>query len=365
MCSRVGHLALVALVATALCGVGARRAFAQAPEPAEKPASAQPPAPAWRISGLVFGDYYYFAQDHDERFDGQSGFWLRRGYLTYDHNLAPNLATRFRLEVNSNGRMAGGSLTPFLKDAYLRWNYRGAHQAFIGMQPTPTLEVIDGVWGLRYVEKVPADLYRFDSTRDLGVGFTGPVNRAGTIRYSALVGNDSGTGSETDGKMAVRLSARYDTNPGIFLEGSYWYADRPMGADRQAVQAFAAYRHARGRVGLNYVWHERKQAANDLPRAETTVVSAFAVLDLKPRKVSVFARLDRAVDPPADATVDYLPISTASPFTFGLLGAEYRLTSSVFFSPNAEFVRYGTPERPTVARPRNDVVLRASFHWVW
>jgi len=359
---RLSRPALAVVLVTFLAAAGPGRAEAQPAGPEQK---AEPPAPAWKISGLVFGDFYLFAQDHDERFDGQSGFWLRRGYLTYDHTLAPTLATRFRLEVNSDGKMAGGSLTPFVKDAYLRWSYRKGHQAFVGLQPTPTLETIDGVWGLRYVERVAADLYRFDTTRDLGVGVTGSLNAGGTVRYAAQIGNDSGTASETDGKMAIRLAARYDTNPGLFVEGSYWHADRAGGADREALQVFAAYRHARGRAAVNLVRHERDAAPGSLPAVETSVVSGFGVLEVRPGRLSVFARLDRVFDPLPDGGIDYLPISTASPFTFGLFGVEYRPAPSVWLAPNLEFVRYGTPRDGAAARPRNDVVVRASFHWAW
>jgi hypothetical protein len=363
--SQAGRLALaVAVVIIVLSSVAVGPVLAQGSEPGQKPAP-PPPAPAWKISGLAFGDYYYFSGQHDEKFDGQSGFWLRRAFFTYDHTLAPALVTRFRLEVNSNGKMAGGgNLTPFLKDAYLRWTYRGTHQATLGIQPTPTIETIDGVWGLRYVERVAADLYRFDTTRDFGLGLTGAVNGARTIRYAAQVGNDSGTTSETDGRMAVRLAARYDTNPGIFVEGAYWHADRPAGADREGVQLFAAYRGVRGRAALNVVRHER-QAGGGLAEISTSVLSGFGVVELTPGRLSVFARLDRVFDPLPDGGIDYLPISTVSPFTFGLAGVEYRLLPMVSIAPNVEFVRYGAPAAAGSPRPRNDLVARASFYWVW
>ena len=48
-----------------------------------------PPAyPSWKITGLVFGDYYAFFDHHDPRWDGQHGFWIRRGYLTYEHTFS-------------------------------------------------------------------------------------------------------------------------------------------------------------------------------------------------------------------------------------------------------------------------------------
>ena len=120
-----------------------------------------PPPPAWRISGYMFGDYYYFQDDHDSKFIDQSGFWFRRIYLTYDHNLGPKFATRLRFEVNSPGNMTSSALTPYVKDASLRWTYHGTHQAWFGIFPTPTFEFIEGFWGLRHIEKTPADLYRY------------------------------------------------------------------------------------------------------------------------------------------------------------------------------------------------------------
>src|SRR5678815_3452026 len=72
------------------------------------PAAAAPP---WRISGLVFGDYYYFAESPQAAFEKQHGLWLRRGYFTYDHTFSPAVTTRFRLEVNSNGRLVSPAVS--------------------------------------------------------------------------------------------------------------------------------------------------------------------------------------------------------------------------------------------------------------
>ena len=78
---------------------------------AQAPASPPPsPAPAtpYKFSGLVFGDYYYFNQSHDPKWQGQQGFWLRRIFFTFDYTFTPKVSTRFRLEANSDGQLAGG-----------------------------------------------------------------------------------------------------------------------------------------------------------------------------------------------------------------------------------------------------------------
>jgi hypothetical protein len=151
------------------------------PDPPPPP----PPAPPWRISGLVFGDYYSFPQHHLATFEDQHGFWLRRAYFTYDHTFTPVITTRLRLEMNSNGKMAGGSLTPYVKDAYVKWTFWGRQQLTLGIQPSLSFDFLEGV-GLRHIEKTPMDLYRMDSSRDTGLTMAGPINEAATIRYAAV-----------------------------------------------------------------------------------------------------------------------------------------------------------------------------------
>jgi hypothetical protein len=89
------------------------------------------------------------------------------------------------------------------------------------------------------------------------------------------------------------------------------------------------------------------------------------VWDIKKQKASVFARVDRFSDPCADCSgIDYLPIDTKEAFTTTIAGFEYYIHPSVRFSPNFEFVKYSDPPAGTTA-PKDDVVARLTFYWVW
>jgi len=82
------------------------------------------------------------------------------------------------------------------------------------------------------------------------------------------------------------------------------------------------------------------------------------VADLKPQKLSLFARIDRYNDPCPDCSgIDYLPIDTSAKFTMFLAGAEYYLIPAVRFSPNVEWVAYGTPAQPGSPAPKDDIGL--------
>jgi hypothetical protein len=369
MCSkdRIWRAVMMAVMATAFLCAGAPPAAAQGVSSQPPDQQAPPAAPPYKFSGLVFGDYYYFAQHHDEKWEEQQGFWIRRVYFTSDYTFSPKVTTRFRLEMNSNGKLAGAALTPYVKDAYLRWTFYGRQQFTFGLHPSLTLDYVDTFWGLRHVEKTPLDLYRWDSTRDTGVAVGGPLNGANTVKYSVQFGNDSGTGSETDTFKALRVAARYEPKAGLTVEGLYGHFARALDADRTLAQVFAGYRASRGRAGVQYSYQKRRAAdGSDSPDAELDVYSGYAVIDIKPQKLSMFARVDRHADPCPDcAIIDYLPIAADAPFTLVLTGVEYYVIPSVRFSPNVEWVSYSAPEKAGVPTPRDDLVLRATFYWVW
>jgi len=332
------------------------------------PPAPPPPAPPYKFSGLVFGDYYYFSDHHDSKWESQQGFWMRRAYFTYDHTFSPRITTRFRLEVNSNGRLAGGSITPYVKDAYLRWTYYGRQHVTLGIQPTLSFEFVETFWGLRHIEKTPLDLYRWDSSRDFGVTASGPLNEANTIKYSAQFGNESGSNAETDKFKAYRFAARYETPAGFSVEGTFSQFNRDKNADSFTAQAFAGYRVKRGRVGFQYSYQNRQAAEGSTAEdVEQDLVSVFGVWDPKPQKFSAFLRLDFYDDPCGLGCIgiDYLPISGDARFTTTIAGIEYYIHPSVRFSPNVEWVTYGTPGQAGVSTPGDDIVARATFFWTW
>jgi hypothetical protein len=346
-------------------------------EPVPDPPPAPPPAPPWRISGLVFGDYYNVTSTHLESanpsWKDQNGFWIRRIYFTYDYNLNSKITTRFRLEANSNGKLAGGSLTPYIKDAYVRWTYYGRQMVFLGIAPSASFNWEEGFWGLRHIEKTPIDFYRLDGSRDFVLSFEGPLPVTG-LNYTAQYGNNSGQNSETDKYKAYRFEMRYDINPGIALEGFYGKFEQPLGRDQQMYKVFGGYRRKLGRAAVSYVRKdiESGSAAKDT-RIEVT--SAFGVLDFAPRKAprtSIFARFDwakgnnnKTLETGVSGVdgIDYMPISNQHDFTFGLAGAEFFVHPNFRISPNVEFVSYGDGPQVSGSDIKNDVIWRATFYW--
>jgi hypothetical protein len=355
---RVRFVAVISILSAAGQGLVPRQASAQGSQ------APSPPAATYKFSGLAFGDFYDFVSNHQASFNAQNGFWFRRIYFTYDQTLTPKIAMRWRLDMPSNGTMTSTSLTPFVKDAWIRWTFVGRQQLTIGIQPTASIEFIDTFWGLRHVEKTAGDLYKLDSTRDFGISLAGPINKTGTAKYVAQFGNDSSGNSETDKNKALRISVRYETSPGFVVEGFFGLFSKPLGADRTTWQGFAGYQHKMGRVGFQYVYQQRKAASNtNLGDVNLHVYSGFGVYHLKPQKVSIFARVDRFSDPIPDGKIDYLPIDQKEPFTFAVTGLEFYVLPTFRIGPNIEYVKYSATK--SAEQPKDDVVARVTFYWTW
>ena len=337
--------------------------------------------PSGKFSGLMFGDYYWYYERHRDDIsdtdptviEGQHGLWFRRIYFAYDYSFTDKLTTRFRLEANSNGDFVGGDLVPYVKDAYLRWTYAKSQRLTLGIHPTVTFDWLDGFWGLRHIEKTPADLYRIDSSRDFGFSFDGPTPVEG-LTYAAQFGNESGNSSETQEGKIVRFESRYEGHPKVALEGFYSFGRRPASGNRHTAQGVAGYRTDVLRVGAQYLWQNRQSGVDDLADQTIGIWSGFAVWEFLPKKANAFFRLDDVTGHlgdletglPGGDGIDYWVLSPQSPFKTWIFGGEWYVHPAVRLSPNIEIVRYDDDPDP-VTRPgrRQDSMFRLTFFWTF
>jgi hypothetical protein len=198
----------------------------------------QEPAPSGqiKISGILFGDYFYNAWRDTAIANGGtvkniatggtrdfSGFQFRRIYLTFDDDVSENISLRFRLEDDQIAVASGGTNNLFVKDASLKWKniFFGSDLAF-GEQPTP-LEISEAAWGYRSLEKVQLDLRGIVTTRDLGLSLRGRIDGGGNYNYWVIAGNNSNTGVESDKykRYYASFQAKPFTNFQIWVYGDY------------------------------------------------------------------------------------------------------------------------------------------------
>ena len=311
-----------------------------------------------KISGYMFGDYYYVAAHHDSAVDGKNGFWFRRIYFAYDKKLSDVFSVRLRTEMAHPGDFTSSSTAvPFVKDAYLSWKI-GKNTLLLGISSTPTWGVVEKVWGYRSVEKTPLDLHKFGSSRDFGVALKGNLDSDGKFKYHAMIGNGNSNKSETnDGKKAM-LSLGFYSTKAISIEVYCDLNDKPERNDI-TLQGFAVYQTGKAKFGVQFARQTRKvEVGKDVTLSVGSLFCVAKVAD----KTSLFARVDRMFDPNPDGhKISYIPFDNTAKSTFLVAGLDFSPHKDVHLMPNVEVVLY--EKNDAGVKPDTDLIPRLSFYY--
>lgn len=191
---------------------------------------------AGKLSGLMFGDYFYNAvrdtgiARHSNVANGGAkdlnGIQFRRIYLTYDHEISAKFLGRLRLEADNVSTLKDDRIGVFVKDAYLRWRniFEGSDLLF-GIQPTPAFDVSESAWNYRSLEKTIMDLRGIVSSRDVAVSLKGMLDEGGAVNYWVMLGNGSGNRGETDKYKRIYLNLHLKPSPRLQINA---YGDLRM-----------------------------------------------------------------------------------------------------------------------------------------
>lgn len=310
------------------------------------------------LSGLVFGDAYWVAGDHNETLEGENGFWIRRVFLTFDQRLSEHLSARLRFEANSVGDfVSSGQIEPFVKEAWVRWSGK-SQNLILGLQPVPTYEVVDKAWGYRALEKTALDLQRFGPTRDAGIGASGRLDAANHWRYHALLGNGTGAPNENDEGKKAYLALGYFPSDQWQFEVYGAFDNRPGDTNRTTFQFFLGYQGSWGRVGA-LAGHQTRDAGST--RTNLDVASIWGVRKLSDQ-LNLIVRFDKMFDPnPEAGRIPFFTFDPRAKSSLAIVGVDYKLEKSLSLIPNLEYVFYdevsGSPALD------DDLFVRLTFFW--
>lgn len=315
-------------------------------------ASAQEDITDWlSVGGLLFGDLYHVVSHRTEEGEGATGVVVRRGYLTFDGDFSEQLFGRLRFEVNQAGEFETYTFSVDFKDLYLGWNV-GHQRLLFGLSPTPTFDLFESIWGLRYMLRTPMDL-QGEPSRDTGISAKGPLNAAGTLSYRAMVGagtnfgNESGDGRRWMGALTWKPSSSWT------LEGYADYERLPGSVDHRTLQAFLAYQTEPLRWSLLYSHQDRQ---DDPP---LKLASAFVVGRVGAR-TNLVARVDRLFEPsPRGDNIAYIPFDPTARATFFIAGVEFLINEHLRIAPNAYVTTYDRNDQGV--RPTTDFALRLAL----
>ncbi|MDH4036457.1 MAG: hypothetical protein OEX18_00880 [Candidatus Krumholzibacteria bacterium] len=313
-----------------------------------------------KFGALVFGDYYYFVEEHDSATAEQNGFWIRRVNLTWDEKFDDAFSARLRIETASPGDFLPDNqdvMITYMKDAWIRWKHNN-QSLYLGLTQNPSHSFIEEFWGYRHLEKIPGELQGFYGSRDMGLAAQGSLGASKKLGYHVMVGNGTGTRNELDGRKKISGEARYSFTSALVAEVYADYEDRAGNTDRVTLRGFLGYKKEKFRAGAEYVQQTRDQENAD--SYDLGVISGFAAGQVA-EKVWLLGRVDRAMDPGASKPgAPYFPMTSEVPSTFILAGVELVARENITFTPNVEVALYDAPEdgSPT---PKNDVVARVTF----
>ncbi|MCB2205432.1 hypothetical protein KQI65_11850 [bacterium] len=318
-----------------------------------------------KLSGLMFGDFFYYMDAMDEADKDMNGVQFRRIYITTDYAINSTFSTRFRLEADQSAKASNGKISVFVKDAFLKWKgvFAGS-DLVVGMSPTPAFSVSEDAWGYRALEKTIMDLNKVVSSRDLGIDLKGKLDGSGMVRYWLKFGNNSGNTPETDkykryyGMVQVKptdefqftLYADYASSPQVSDSISNTMKDNGALVTAGFVNYKVKDSFSVGVEGF-YKSHANNYYAasgEELTAQAGFGVSAFAWVALS-EDFRLVGRYD-TYDPNADA-------DRGDDVRSLLLAAlDYRAASNVSFMPGVEVLSREGMEN-------SDVIPRVTFLW--
>jgi hypothetical protein len=341
----------------------------------------EPDFPRGRISGYLFGDYYYnmdgleghaynsSGSDSGKAYiDGATsangtpnnitrdlnGIAIRRIYFQADNDLSVKYSTRFRLEADGKALTSDGKISVNVKAAYLlAKNVVPRGNFLVGMLTTPIWENSEEFWAYRSIEKTIGDFRGIGSSADLGVQLKGFADGDHRIGYSAMFGNGIGQKPEDNRYKKGYLSLPLRPTEDFRLEPYVDYEAAPNNVERITYKIFAGYDTRRGALGVEVLDRVNHQGAS--PTKEPFGFSIFGRSKLR-SNLSAFARWDRwQADSRLANRID-------SDLYIG--GFDWEPYKDVHFMPNVEANQYHA-RGTALAPPTNDLQARLTVYYKW
>ncbi len=296
-----------------------------------------------KISGKAYADYFYNIKNNDADLEGKNGFWFRRVRLTADNKISDVLKTRFRLEVSSKGDFASeDTYTPYLKDAYLdlKTSIIGKDVFRLGLMETIGKKTVEKLWGYRGFEKTPTDFYKYRSSRDIGLLFTG---KRSIFDYSVMVGNESSNKMKVSKKKKIYASLGVKAIDGLYVQGYY---DNNIDDDFNSslAQIFVAYDYdGIGRVGFLYASVNQDKAGEDGETIDLSnnIMSVYVITHLH-KDVDLILRYDEISEELIKPTgMAYTPLRSAEGKTRAIFaGFSYNGIENLYIMPYVAYFSY-------------------------
>jgi hypothetical protein len=201
-------------------------------------------APVPRLTGTVFLDAQLTSPADT------TSFRFRRVQLTVDHDPDTTVSIRVQLEAEDGTLTRNDRMASFLKQAWLRWRrLEPVGDVVVGLSPTPTWSVSEGLWGYRSIERTILDLQGYGAPVDLGVAIRRDPDARRHWGWHAMVSNGSGPRPETTAGKKFSLSLPYRRS-GLIVEVMGDHENESGPRDRWTVKGLLGWSRATNAIGI-------------------------------------------------------------------------------------------------------------------
>ncbi|MBL8047469.1 MAG: hypothetical protein JNJ45_02190 [Chthonomonas sp.] len=310
-----------------------------------------------KLSGVMFGDMYFFGKHNDAAIQGKQGFWLRRITLQYDREIDAKLSARVQIESKDPGDFTNNTaMQVTMRDAWVQFK-DGRDTWRLGLIPTATWGVTEQKLGYRPIEKAPMELYRMGSSRDIGISYNTNLDKSGKTALMLAVGNGNGQRSSDGESAAAYARITHDLNNVMTVN---LYADaqkRPNQEYWRSAKAefFVVGRDYKG--GLVFANQARSRPnASDL---NLNLLSLY-VEGKASEKARPFLRWDQVSDALPDADkIEFYRMSPQGKPTLFMVGVRMKIHPNFEIVPNIANISYRRGSGGI--KPKSDTIFRVTF----
>jgi hypothetical protein len=313
----------------------------------------------FKVSALLFGDAFSIQGHHLEDFDGESGWWTRRIYVTTDFaNFGlGDTVIRLRLEANQLDDFST-DYSSKVKDAYVQFR-PGNHRIWLGRAPTLAFSSVEEHWGYRWFERTPLDLQGTPSRFD-GLRLAGPLTPDGPFYYRFGAGQTSDLGFATDKVKRGQLAFTYmPEDRRLFFDLYLDYLEESEDENEDSAwsfQLFGGWSGESSYAGLLYF--ERNW--ENLVAERLRIASAYYVHTFGNRHWDIVTRIDYLFDPSIEGDdIRYMPFDPTARATALFGGIDIKLHKYVDIMPNVKYVTYD--KNDDGLRPDDDAYLNLTL----
>ena len=268
-----------------------------------------------------------FSNFHTTFSDGESAsqFELKRIYLGYEHHFTENLYVKANLDVG-NPETGELEMAAYVKYAYLRYKAHNFNVQF-GLIPTTQFKLQEDAWGYRYIEKSFQDLFKFNSSADLGVSVAYQFCKI--FSADVIIANGEGY-KKIEGDSSLRAGFGVTLTPLKNFTGRVYYDFSKHVNTQTSIATFLGYAHNRFSLGAEYMIQLNPGFEAD---RKLDGLSFFGTLHAAP-KWKLFARYDNlSPNTPAGEMTYWTQSNDGQLF---IAGFEFSPTNGIKLAPTYE-----------------------------